>query len=83
MVAPARALKVHLNHESAQELKKFWDELNAPNSLRHRVDETKKLQVRLDELLTSARNSNQNAELVKLLSDLRALLDAPGTKSAH
>jgi cellobiose phosphorylase len=74
-------LKTHLNKESAQELKKFWEELNAPMSVRHLADETQNWLAKLDELRDAARSSPENAELAKLLLDLRSLLDAAGQKA--
>ncbi|MEI9866563.1 MAG: hypothetical protein WDN00_18815 [Limisphaerales bacterium] len=75
------AFQTHLNRETAQNLKKFWEALNSPMSLRRRVDETKRLLARLDELLAAFRSSNQNTDLIKLLSDLRPLLDAAGQRA--
>ena len=74
-------LKAHLNHESAKELKKFWEELNAPMSVRRLADETQNWLAKLDELHDAARSSPENAELAKLLLDLRSLLDAAGQKA--
>ena len=73
--------KIHLNQESAQELKKFWEQLNAPMSVRQLADETENWLAKLDELRDAARNSPENTELAKLLSDLRSLLDAAGQKA--
>ncbi len=74
-------VKIHLNHESAQEFKKFWEQLNSPVSLRRLVDETDGRLAKLDELLIVTRGSAQNAELAKLLPDLRSLLKAAGQKA--
>ncbi|HEY3932464.1 MAG TPA: glucoamylase family protein, partial [Verrucomicrobiae bacterium] len=71
-------LKSHLNHKAAHELKKFWEELNAPLSLRHFADDMQDWLAKLDELLDAARSSPENAELTKLLVDLRSSLDVAG-----
>ncbi len=75
------SLKAHLDKESAKELKKFWEELNAPMSVRRLADETQNWLAKLDELRDAARSSPENAELAKLLLDLRSLLDAAGQKA--
>jgi cellobiose phosphorylase len=73
-----KPLQVHLQPDAAHELKKFWEQLNAPLSLRRLADEVENWLAKLDELLDAARNSLENVELAKLLSDLRSLLDAAG-----
>jgi len=75
------SLKSHLNLETTQELKKFWEQLNAPMSVRYLADETQNWLAKLDELRDAARSSPENAELAKLLSDLRSLLDVAGQKA--
>ena len=74
-------LKTHLNHEAAHELKKFWEELNTTTSVRRLAEETQIWLAKLDELRDAARSSPENAELTKLLLDLRSLLDAAGEKA--
>jgi cyclic beta-1,2-glucan synthetase len=74
-------LKVHLNHESAKDLKQFWEQINAPVSQRRLADETKSRLAKLGELLTAAQSSAPNPELAKLLPNLRSLLDAAGQKA--
>ncbi|HSY10320.1 MAG TPA: glucoamylase family protein, partial [Candidatus Dormibacteraeota bacterium] len=74
----SESLKSHLNHETAQELKKFQEQLDAPMSVRHLADETQNWLTKLDELRDAARSSPENAELAKLLSNLRSLLDVVG-----
>ena len=69
-------LKPHLNHETAQELKKFWTQLAEPASVRRLAGETRNRLAKLDEL--AAGNSQGNLELAKLLADLRPLLAAAG-----
>jgi cellobiose phosphorylase len=74
-------LQVHLKPELAQELKKFWEQLNAPMSVRGLAGETENWLVKLDELLDAAHSSPESAELAGLLSDLRSRLDAAGQKA--
>ena len=71
-------LKTYLNLETTQELKKLWEQLNAPMSVRRLADETKNWLTKLDGLLDVARSSPESAKLTSLLSDLRSLLDAAG-----
>jgi hypothetical protein len=62
-------------------IKKFWAQLSAPISVRRLADETQSWLAKLDELRDAARGSPENAELAKLLLDLRSLLDAAGQKA--
>ena len=74
-------LQVHLQTDSARELKKLWEQLVAPMSVRRLADETENWLVKLDELLDAARSSPAGAALTRLLSELRPLLDAAGIKA--
>ena len=74
-----KAFQGQLRTDLALELETFWQQLNTPVSVRQLVATTDKRQTKLDALLNSARNSPENAELIKLLSALRLLLDAAGT----
>src|SRR5208337_2718150 len=74
--------KIHLNHESAKELKQLWEQINAPVSQRRLADETKSQLAILDKLLTAEPSSALNPELAKLLPDLRSWLDAAGQKAS-
>ncbi|HTA95669.1 MAG TPA: glucoamylase family protein, partial [Verrucomicrobiae bacterium] len=74
-------LQVHLNSDKLQELKKFWEQLNAPMSVRRLADETQNWLAKLDEFCDAARVSPENAMLEKLLQTLHSLLDAAGQKA--
>ncbi len=74
-------LKNLLKPESALPLRQFWEEINLPVSQRRLVDETKNRLAKLDEMLTAAQSVVPNPELVKLLSDLRSLLDQAGQRT--
>jgi cyclic beta-1,2-glucan synthetase len=65
-------LKIHLNHETAHELKKFWGQINSSLNLRAIAGESENWLAKLDGLQDAA----QNAELAKLLSALRPALEA-------
>ena len=67
--------------DSASELEKFWQQLNSPMSVRRLADESDTLLAKLDELLDAARTSPEKAELEKLRSDLRPMLDAAGRRA--
>ena len=69
-------LKIHLIHETAHELKNFWEQLIAPVNLRQLADEGGNWLVKLDGLRNGAHNPAQNPELSKLLSDLHSVLAA-------
>ena len=71
-------LKPHLNRESAQEFRKWWEQINAPASPRQLAGESEQWLVKLDELQDIAERSPESAELKKLLSDFRPLLEAAG-----
>jgi len=71
-------LKVHLKHETAQELKKLWAELNAPPGLRSVAEEFENWLATLDDLHSTARLKPECTELANVLSDLRSLVDAAG-----
>ena len=73
-----KPLQIHLQPDATPELKKFWEQLNSPMSVRHLADETQNWLAKLDELLEAARHSPENLELARLLSDLRPLLDVAG-----
>ena len=75
-------LKPHLNRESAQEFTKWWEQINAPASPRQLAEESEQWLVKLDGLQDAAPRSPEGAELKKLLSGLRPLLEAAG-KSAQ
>src|ERR1039458_5048222 len=74
-------LQIHLQPDTAQELRIFWEQLNAPMSVRRLADETENWLLKLDELLDAARSSPESAELAILLSDLRSLLDGAGQRA--
>ena len=74
-------LQAHLNSDKTPELKKFWEQLNAPTSVRRLAEETQNWLAKLDEFRDAACSLPKNAELEKLLLDLRSLLDAAGQKA--
>jgi cellobiose phosphorylase len=67
-----------LNHEPAQELRKWRGQINTPASPRQLAEGSDEWLVKLDELQDAARHPPENAELEKLLSDFRPLLAAAG-----
>jgi cellobiose phosphorylase len=71
-------LQSHLNQESAQGLRNFWEQLNAPMNSRQLATDVEDLLVNLDELRDVVRVRPESAELAGLLSDLRSLVDAAG-----
>jgi cellobiose phosphorylase len=67
--------------DAASDLEKFWQQLNAPMSVRRLANETDDWLVKLDELLDAARNSPAGEELAQFLSDLRSLVEAAGIRA--
>ena len=75
------SLQVHMNSDTARELRKFGEELNASMSLRRLADETTNWLAKLDTLLATTRSFPEGAELSSLLSDLHSRLEATGQKA--
>ncbi|HEY5297339.1 MAG TPA: glucoamylase family protein [Verrucomicrobiae bacterium] len=71
-------LKTHLNHEAAHELKKFWEEINAPQNLRRMAGEMDARLAELERLLAAANKISEEGELANLLTDLRTRLESAG-----
>jgi cellobiose phosphorylase len=68
-------LQAHLNREPAQEIKKWWEQLNEMTSLRQLAEESKHWLLKLDELQDAAQHSAEGAKLEKLLLNVRPLLE--------
>jgi len=74
-------LPVHLKPDTEREWKQFWEQLNAPMSVRRFAGEAENWLLKLDDLREATCDSPEGKELAGWLSGLRSKLDAAGLRA--